>query len=94
MGDKIEVARRTTGGHAYYFDCPGCGEPHAFTAAWTWNGSTERPTFSPSLLVNAERPERRCHLFVRDGHIEFLPDCHHPLAGQTVEMVDMAGATQ
>lgn len=28
----------------------------------------------------------RCHCFVRDGRIEFLGDCSHELAGQTVEM--------
>jgi hypothetical protein len=26
----------------------------------------------------------RCHSFVRDGHIEFLTDSTHKLAGQTV----------
>lgn len=28
----------------------------------------------------------RCHSFVRDGHIQFLNDCTHELAGQTVEL--------
>ncbi|MCC3156427.1 hypothetical protein LJ737_04215 [Hymenobacter sp. 15J16-1T3B] len=27
-----------------------------------------------------------CHSFVRDGYIEFLNDCTHELAGQTVEL--------
>ena len=27
-----------------------------------------------------------CHSFVRDGRIEFLSDCTHELAGQTVEL--------
>jgi len=27
-----------------------------------------------------------CHSFVRDGKIEFLSDCTHELAGQTVEI--------
>lgn len=27
-----------------------------------------------------------CHSYVRDGHIEFLSDCTHALAGQTVRM--------
>lgn len=31
---------------------------------------------------------RVCHSFVRDGKIEFLSDCTHRLAGQTVEMED------
>jgi hypothetical protein len=28
----------------------------------------------------------RCHSFVRDGQIEFLSDCTHALAGQTVPL--------
>jgi hypothetical protein len=42
---------------------------------------------------NAEHPDdpvpfacSRCHLFVRDGKIEFLGDCTHELAGKTVPM--------
>lgn len=31
----------------------------------------------------------RCHSFVRDGKIEFLSDCTHALAGQTVELPDV-----
>lgn len=27
-----------------------------------------------------------CHSFVRDGHIQFLGDCTHALAGQTVAL--------
>lgn len=29
-----------------------------------------------------------CHIFVADGRIEFLADCTHHLAGQTVDMVE------
>lgn len=29
-----------------------------------------------------------CHHYVRDGKIQFLPDCTHALAGQTVDMVE------
>lgn len=32
---------------------------------------------------------RRCHSFVRSGQIEFLSDCTHQLAGQTVPMSDL-----
>jgi hypothetical protein len=27
-----------------------------------------------------------CHSFVTDGRIQFLNDCTHPLAGQTVDI--------
>lgn len=29
-----------------------------------------------------------CHSFVRNGKIEYLNDCTHELAGQTVELLD------
>lgn len=31
-------------------------------------------------------PQRRCHSYVTDGKIQFLSDCNHALAGQTVEL--------
>lgn len=31
----------------------------------------------------------RCHSFVSDGRIQFLPDCTHALAGQTVDLADL-----
>lgn len=73
--------------------CPGCETHHAYTTAyapgtsgptWTMTGTPERATFSPSLLVNGSTPDRRCHLYVRDGMVEFLADCYHKLAGKTV----------
>ncbi|MBW9336183.1 ammonia monooxygenase [Herbaspirillum sp. RU 5E] len=39
------------------FWCPGCDGPHTIKhdgppgPNWTWNGSAEQPTFSPSVLV-------------------------------------------
>lgn len=30
----------------------------------------------------------RCHSFVTNGKIQFLPDCSHALAGQTVDLPD------
>lgn len=33
-----------------------------------------------------------CHSFVRDGRIEYLSDCTHALAGQTVEIPDFEEA--
>lgn len=77
------------------FWCPGCERVHPFTvvsarrAPWTWNGDHERPTCEPSLLVEPNRPQDRCHLFLRNGVIEFLSDCHHELKGQKVPLVDL-----
>lgn len=82
--------------YGYRFDCPGCQEPHVIPTtgpkAWGFNGSLDAPTFSPSILVQWRNHdgeavhEHRCHSFVRDGRIEFLGDCGHALAGQTVEL--------
>ena len=35
----------------WLFICPGCGDNHAVTDSWTFNGDRVRPTFSPSILV-------------------------------------------
>lgn len=65
--------------------CPGCKEHHRLDQCWIFNGNLERPTFSPSLLIN--HPDgRRCHSFVTNGRIEFLADCTHELKGQVVEL--------
>lgn len=29
--------------------CPGCGDLHFVDERWTWNGSLDAPTFSPSI---------------------------------------------
>lgn len=72
------------------------GEPK-----WDFNGDVEKPTFSPSYLTwvdpnpNASpepqykkyREGFRCHSFIRDGKIEYLSDCTHELAGQTLPMM-------
>ena len=72
------------------FECPGCGNHHHVEAPrWEWNGSMDAPTFSPSILVNQHDSASRCHSFVRDGRIEFLGDCHHALAGQTVQLPEV-----
>lgn len=38
------------------------------------------------LAESNKRMTPTCHTFIRDGHIEYLPDCTHELAGQTVPM--------
>lgn len=78
-----------------WFWCPGCKEAHAVEVeskrglCWGWNGSEERPTFTPSVVINPHRQESRCHFFVRDGKVQFLGDCFHGLKGQTVPLPEM-----
>lgn len=95
------------------FWCPGCNEHHGIpvngSRGWEWNGSLERPTVKPSILVRQTLygPERLtfsnykgeyppsevaqgvCHSYVFDGCIQFLGDCTHSLAKQTVELPDI-----
>jgi hypothetical protein len=54
---------------------------------WKWNGDTEKPTISPSIL--SDNQQVRCHSFVREGKIEFLNDCTHEHAGQTLDLLDV-----
>jgi hypothetical protein len=71
----------------YMFYCPGCRRMHPFDERWQFNGDYERPTFTPSLMVNRDSANQ-CHSYVTDGNIQFLSDCKHELAGQTVEIPD------
>ncbi len=75
--------------YGYAFHCPGCDDVHTVGLTWKFNGDLEKPTFSPSILVTYfedETVKERCHSFVRDGQIQFLSDCTHALASQTVEL--------
>lgn len=81
--------------------CPGCDMVHGINTRlkttpadmeqpfWTWNHNPKAPTFDPSLLVHIHGKEdpRKCHSFIRDGKWQFLSDCYHKLANQTVDMV-------
>jgi hypothetical protein len=97
------AARAHLNGDDLSFRCPGCQDDHLVTlgpGGWTWDGSLDLPTISPSLLVTYEtRPDapdeakawcaaRRCHSFITAGRIQFLGDCGHQLVGQTVDLPD------
>ena len=82
------------------FFCPACQEYHVLSVGpksfwklrWTFNGDCNAPTVNPSLLVEKPRHNQRssiCHSFIRDGQIQYLTDCTHPLAGRTVPMTDI-----
>lgn len=55
--------------------------------SWEWNGDVERPTLSPSILTKNQMGV--CHSFVRDGRIQFLNDCTHEYAGQTLDLLEV-----
>jgi hypothetical protein len=70
----------------YCIFCPGCQHYHILDSRWAFNLDLEKPTFTPSLMCNRDFPESRCHSFIKDGNIQFLSDCYHSLANQTVEL--------
>lgn len=70
---------------------------HCFsTSVHGFNGNLDAPTLTPSLLCRYDFGEEKtpycCHSFVRDGKIQFLSDCTHSLAGQTVDLMDIPDA--
>ena len=85
--------------------CQGCNCTHTIktkgAGAWGRNGDVEKPMFTPSVLVtwpaNPDASEefkewrtaRSCHTFITDGRVQFLGDCTHGLAGQTLDLPDL-----
>lgn len=80
------------------FWCPGCDDLHQVDDKWQVNDTGGLLTISPSVLVSRQFSDYahgrgivddRCHSFVRGSHIEFLSDCTHKLAGQTVQLAPL-----
>lgn len=94
MSDKDVVSLEEDG--RVFFHCPGCDISHMVYVTpgnrpvWGFNGDKVKPTLTPSILVSMEwggdRANKICHSFVTDGRIQFLNDCTHQLAGQTVDL--------
>lgn len=94
-----KLLRAGQGGYILFW-CPGCDGPHGLQVGegpgprWGYNWTPDQPTFTPSVLVtydgrDADTPgglPSVCHSFVTDGRIQFLSDCTHALAGQTVDL--------
>lgn len=63
---------------------------------WTFNDDFDKPTIRASILtriyIQNENTKvydveiNRCHSFITDGSIQYLSDCQHKLAGQTIEL--------
>lgn len=95
-------AKRYEGFPEHYvgFKCPGCKNHHILPTApnnegknWGFNGDFASPTLTPSILHREFGPGDTvvavCHSFVRDGQIQFLSDCTHSMAGQTVPLEEL-----
>ena len=66
----------------------------AGTGNWTWNGDTGNPTLRPSISTRMDYGDKNrqtiiCHTWVNDGMAQFLDDCSHELAGQTLPLLDV-----
>ncbi len=101
MGRKVNEVKGNGELYGYSVGCPACSEAgfgpvHIFalkmgngSPGWTFDGNFESPTFSPSMLAKCNDKDgvvHVCHSFVRNGKIEYLSDCTHPMAGQTIEL--------
>lgn len=95
MSDKIKGKLNIGADGSIFFYCQACKQVHGIKTGqgagprWGWNGDHEKPTFTPSVLVNQgmANPEvPLCHSFVTDGRIQYLSDCTHEMAGQAVEL--------
>jgi hypothetical protein len=58
-----------------------------------WNGETCWCTYNAEQIAKGEEPSgfkcKQCHSYVTEGNIEFLSDCSHELAGQTVPLPEL-----
>ena len=96
--DKIlhHIANPEGNSPDYLFFCPGCGNAHGVWttkrngvgSVWKFNGSMDKPTFEPSLLVNATRditPEE--HRRIMDGEKLNIPKvrCHSYVRNGQIE---------
>jgi hypothetical protein len=93
---KFHEQMHDNGTRSMLFECPGCESLHVVYVAgtghpvWSFNENVEHPTISPSVLVSWTEFDtpKTCHSFIKDGMIQFLGDCTHKLAGQTVQIPD------
>lgn len=87
---------------AIMFYCSGCKGPHMITInspnSWTFDGNYDSPTISPSVLARGRDRDPNdetklvdtvCHLFLKNGILQFLDDCTHELKGQSVPLPEL-----
>lgn len=78
----------------YEYMCLGCGYTHVFALKedgghHNFNMDLNKPTVTPSLLQNFGGDSKLCHSFITNGNIQYLSDCQHKLAGQTIELPEI-----
>ena len=60
---------------------------------WGFNGDLKKPTLTPSVHYLGWKDQNgnikgKCHLFLRNGMVQYLSDCSHDMAGKTVKVQD------
>ena len=74
------------------FHCPACKCSHALNTRkhlqpyWDIIVVGGKVSVSPSLLVRSGNGNTICHLYIRDGVIDYLSDCTHKMAGKSVPL--------
>ena len=98
MDEDFKILRKVDGyPNRYFFFCPGCkcghGIPTEGNPAWTWNGSLDKPTFNPSILVRGTKdiPEDVYNAWMAD-HNTPLPTpiptvCHSYVKDGVIEFL-------
>lgn len=89
----MQPIENSKGRFAFY--CPGCSAYHIINTAkgnlprHTITGPLSKPTVRASVLSKGDTRigKPHCHSFITRGRIEFLEDCTHNLAGQTVDLL-------
>lgn len=79
-------------GSAWGFN--GSGDAPTFTPSVLVKGTQRLSEDEYARVMAGEKIETKplvCHSFVTDGRIQFLADCTHALAGQTVDLPDHPG---
>ncbi len=82
-------------GSYLYWWCSGCKTDHRvpIDSVWTFNGSFDNPTLSPSCRHFYQFPDEAqvttCHYFIREGRIEYCSDCQHELSGQILNLEEV-----
>lgn len=55
---QLSPILRSTEDNGLAFWCPGCNQAHQIKhglGRWTWNGHVDKPTFTPSVLVQGTK---------------------------------------
>lgn len=76
------VLATASDGERVLFRCPGCDDNHQIRiGTWGFNGDLERPTFTPSVLLNGNQwPKDECPEYYKESHASVPPGgdtvCH------------------